>query len=150
MKVIILTIALLLAQLAFAKVNFSEIQIAEDIQLKIMERRSVRSDPHSPYDQAIASIKRIYPNSTILAKRRYGHIGEIQYSIICYKESKDSNEVVINGTSVHNETALVFETIIKEEQFGDYLLIILERVEKMSSKNKRNSDSSANVPPQVR
>jgi len=85
--------------------------------------------PHAFYDQAIASIPVIYPNSQIIAKRRVGYLGKNTsslYSMVCYKESKDLSEVTIRGVVTNKKKAWSFDVKIVESSFVDTLLLVLE------------------------
>ncbi len=113
--------------------NFREIKIENGIVLKVVERPSRRNDPYNFYDQSVPVIPHLYPNSTILAKRRFGRLGEVFYSIVCYKEGYEDRDVMIMGTSIYKGNALQFTAIVSEKSFGDSLLVILEAVEKITS-----------------
>lgn len=125
---------LLAAHLAAASDDYQKITIEEGIVLKVKKHRSNRSLPHAFYDQATASVPMLYPEHIFLAKRRYGRLGEMEYSIVCYKETGKRTEVLITGIAVSNNDAWSFETLVPESSFGDkLLLIVLEAIEKLPS-----------------
>ena len=105
---------------------------------------SNRSLPHTYYDQAISSIQNIYPEHEFLAKRRYGKLGKIQYSIVCYKENVESSNVTVSGTAIHKNKAWFFETHFPYASFGENLLIVLEAVESLPSNKVLQPNSKSN------
>ena len=133
MKSLLLTILLLMTQVTAASDDFRKINIEQGIVLSVKKFNSYRSLPHSYFDQAIASIPIIYPEHVFFAKRRYGKLGEMQYSIICYKENEKKNSITISGIAVLKSNAWSFETRVPQESFGDYLLIVLESIQNLPS-----------------
>ena len=99
------------------------------LELQIKKVLPSRILPHAFYDQAIASIPGVYPNSQIIAKRRVGYLGKNTsslYSMVCYKESKDLSEVTISGVVTNKNRAWSFDVKIVESAFVDTLLLVLE------------------------
>ena len=133
MRFVLLTVFVLASHLAIASDEYQTIQLEEGIVLKVKQLRNNRFLPHAFYDQATASIPLLYPDHVYLVKRRYGRLGEMKYSIVCYKETKQSSEVLISGTAVLNNAAWSFDTRVPQSSFGDKLLIVLEAVEKLPS-----------------
>jgi len=98
-------------------------------ELLIKEIVPSRILPHAFHDQAMASIPGAYPNSQIIAKRRVGHLGKNAsslYSMVCYKESKNLEEVTISGVVINKNKAWSFDTKVNEPYFVDTLLLVLE------------------------
>ena len=98
-------------------------------ELHIKEILPSRILPHAFYDQAVASIPGVYPNSQIIAKRRIGYLGKntpSPYSMVCYKESKDLEEVTISGVVTNKNKAWSFDAKVVESSFVDTLLLVLE------------------------
>ena len=118
---------------AVASDIYQKVTLEKGIVLSVKKKDSNRSLPHAYYDQAISSIQNIYPKHELLAKRRFGKIGKIQYSIICYKENMKSGIVDVSGNAVYKNKAWYFETHIPSASFGEDLLIVLEAVESLPS-----------------
>ncbi|MDH5178187.1 MAG: hypothetical protein OEY07_00790 [Gammaproteobacteria bacterium] len=108
---------------------YQKIPLEEGIVLNVKKEVANRSFPHAYYEQAISSIPKIYPEHKFLAKRRYGKLGKVQYSIVCYKEKLTSDFVTISGIATYKDKAWFFETLVPKTAFGDGLLIVLEAVE---------------------
>jgi len=92
------------------------------VELHIKEILPSRILPHAFYDQAMASIPGVYPNSQIIAKRRVGYLGKNTpslYSMVCYKESKDQEEVTISGVVTDKNKAWSFDAKVVESSFVD-------------------------------
>lgn len=133
MRYILLTILFFGTQFVVASDDVHKITAEEGIVLSVKKFKSNRSLPHAFYDQAVSSIPKLYPEHIYFAKRRYGHLGKMQYSIICYKETEKTSKVLIMGTAILRNDAWSFETYVQESTFGDKLLIVLEAVEKLPS-----------------
>ena len=144
MRYILLIILLLSTQLVPASDGYQEITAEEGVLIKVKKHRSNRSLPHAFYDQAISSIPKLYPEHEYFAKRRYGRLGEVEYSIVCYKESKNLSKVLISGTAVKDIDAWYFEVYVSDNLFGDKLLIVLEAVEQLPS--NKQLQPTANAP----
>jgi len=136
MKYFLLIILFLSSQFVAASEGYKKITTVEGVVINVKKIRSSRSLPHAFYDQATSSIPKLYPEHEFYAKRRYGRLGKIEYSIVCYKESKNLSKVIISGTAVLNNEAWTFESYASEHSFGDKLLIVLEAIEKLPSKKE--------------
>ena len=76
--------------------NSKHVRLENGQELNIKHMSPSRILPHAYYDQAVASIPGVYPNSQIIAKRRLGYLGKnpsFLYSMVSYKKSKDLPEV---------------------------------------------------------
>ena len=72
-----------------------------------------------------------YPDSEIVAKRRYGYFGNNQsaaYSMVCYKESPAFHEITISGVVVSNSKAWRYEARVNANNFNDTLILVLENI----------------------
>ena len=118
---------------AVASDIYQKVTLEKGIVLSVKKMDSNRSLPHAYYDQAISSIHNIYPEHKFLAKRRYGKLGKIQYSIVCYKENMKSSIVTTSGTAIYKNKAWFFEAHVPNDAFGENLLIVLEAVESLPS-----------------
>lgn len=139
MKSILLTLLFLTALPVTASDDLHTVKVEKDIELSVTMLKSNRSLPHAFYDQATTSIHGMHPEHIYLAKRRYGQLGKMQYSILCYKETKKSNNVIITGTAVFKDNAWSFETKVPESSFADKLLIVLEAVANLPSNKSPNN-----------
>ncbi len=94
--------------------------------------------PTAYYDQALSSIPGLYPDSEIVAKRRYGHFGNNQssaYSMVCYKESPAFHEITISGVVVSNRKAWRYEARVNANHFNETLILVLENISALSFNN---------------
>ena len=115
----------------FASDHIHKLSIDDENVLTITEIAGSRLLPHGFYDQAIASIPALYPEHEFFAKRRFAYIGNVAYSIVCYKKDKEDINVVISGTAALNTDAWSFQTEVPEALFGDMLIIVLETISKI-------------------
>ena len=132
MKTLIVIIIALL--MAFPTAEASEISIKtvpleNGAVLHIKQIQFSRILPHAYYDQAIASIPGVYPDSQIMAKRRLGYLTKnpsAVYSMVCYKKSKNQKEVTISGVVTSENKAWSFDTGVDEIAFADTLIRVME------------------------
>ncbi|TAJ80348.1 hypothetical protein EPO44_18630 [bacterium] len=89
--------------------------------------------PHSYFDQAIDSLHALHPDLQLLAVRRVGQLGNILYSLVCYKESRGSREVVVTGAAVTKAQAWRFDVRHETNAHVELLLEVLEAVAKLPS-----------------
>ena len=54
--------------------------------------------PHSHFDQAMDSLRALHPDLQLLVTRRVGNLGNILYSLVCYRESRTSPDVIVFGS----------------------------------------------------
>ena len=54
--------------------------------------------PHSYFDQAMDSLRALHPDLQLLVTRRVGNLGNILYSLVCYRESRTSRDVIVFGS----------------------------------------------------
>jgi hypothetical protein len=90
--------------LCYAPTQADEITLDTGATLTITATRYNRRLPHSFYDQAMASLPRLYPEHDLLAGRRFGRLGGVVYSLVCYSESPSGEKVVIEASAVSNGT----------------------------------------------
>ncbi len=125
----ILSLVLLASFAGAAQSVIKKVPLENGQELRIKHIPPSRILPHAYYDQALASIPGVYPNSQIIAKRRVGYLGKdsaILYSLVCYKESKDLEEVTISGVVVNQNKAWSFDAKVVESSFVDTLVLVLE------------------------
>jgi len=128
MKKRVAILLLVVMQAAGASERFQELSLENGVTLTVKKIRNNRSLPQAFYDQAVASVPTIYSDHAFLAKRRSGRLGNVQYSIACYKEDASSDLVTASGTVVSDGKAWFFESRMPESSFGDDLLILMEAV----------------------
>ena len=107
------------------------------VELHIKEIPFSRILPTAYYDQAMASIPGVYPGSEIVAKRRYGRFGPdltASYSMVCYKESSQIEQVTISGVITINGRAWSFDALVESSLFADTLILVLETLAALPSK----------------
>jgi hypothetical protein len=107
--------------------------IGDGIELTIQESPNHRGVPHFYYDQAMESIKHLYPESEVLVARRFGTLGEVVYSLVCYKEFKGSSKVIVGGMLAVGRRSWRFNGVVPVEGFTDSLVLILEAISKPPS-----------------
>lgn len=134
MKLKLILALLLIVQWAHAA-ELSTITLDGGITLNVSKFISNRWLPHSFYDQAMSSLPALYPDYVIYAKRRQGRLGQIIYSLICYKETSKSAQVTISGTAVSGHSAWSFQTSVPEKTFGTALLTVMEAVTRFPAGN---------------
>ena len=111
--------------------------------LYITETTHSRNMPYVFYDQAIDSIPRIHPNSIIVAKRRLGIIGKnavVLYSLIGYKEEKDSKKITLSGIATYRDRAWSFNIIVADSSLTQTLLLVLENLSNLPYNKRMQSD----------
>ncbi len=89
--------------------------------------------PYSYFDQAIDSLHALHPDLQLLAMRRVGQLGNILYSLVCYKESRGSREVVVTGAAVTKAQTWRFDVRHETNDHVELLLEVLEAVAKLPS-----------------
>jgi hypothetical protein len=129
---IFMTIFLLVFPYAGAsEVKVKSLPLENGVELHIKEIAFSRILPHAYYDQAIASIPGVYPDSQIIAKRRLGYLGKntpAVYSMVCYKKSKNLKEVTISGVVTSKNKAWSFDAGVDEFAFADTLIRVMEMI----------------------
>jgi hypothetical protein len=88
--------------------------------------------PHIYYDQATDSLPLLYPELVTLAAHRLGTVGSTLYSLICYKTSRDSPEILITGAVVHDQQAWRIDAASSRSSYGELLLRVVEVISRMS------------------
>jgi len=129
MKTLVAVFCVLVAmQAAEASESFQEISLENGVTLTVKKIRNNRSLPQAFYDQTVASVPTLYSAHAFVAKRRNGRLGNVLYSIACYKEDVKLDLVTASGTAVSDGKAWFFESRVPESSFGDDLLILMEAV----------------------
>ncbi len=125
----ILSLIFLVTSLGASENSAKRVLLESGHELHIKEILPSRILPHAFYDQAMTSIPGVYPNSQIIAKRRVGYLGKNTpslYSMVCYKESKDLEQVTISGVVTNKNKAWSFDAKVVESSFVDTLILVLE------------------------
>ncbi|MCZ6732320.1 MAG: hypothetical protein O7B27_07180 [Gammaproteobacteria bacterium] len=89
--------------------------------------------PHIYYDQATDSLPSLHPELITLAAHRLGTVGSTLYSLICYKTSRDSVEILVTGAAVHDQRAWRIEAVSSRSSYGELLLRVVEVISRISS-----------------
>jgi hypothetical protein len=124
-----LIIIFLVSSAGASEIKVKNVSLENGVELHIKEIQPSRILPYAYYDQALASIPGVYPDSQIIAKRRLGYLGKITpavYSIVCYKKSKDLKEVKISGVVTSKNKAWSFDAGVDEFAFVDTLILVME------------------------
>ena len=125
----ILSLIFLVSSVGASENSVKKVLLENGLELHIKEILPSRILPHAFHDQAMASIPGVYPKSQIIAKRRVGYLEKNTpslYSMVCYKESKDLEEVTISGVVTSKNKAWSFDAKVVESSFVDTLLLVLE------------------------
>ena len=125
----ILIIILLVSSAGESEIKDKNVPLENGVELHIKDIQFSRILPHAYYDQAIASIPSVYPNSQIVAKRRLGYLGKntpAVFSMVCYKKSKDQKEVTISGVVTGKNKAWSFDARVDESEFVNTLIFVME------------------------
>ncbi len=103
--------------------------------LRVEEILNSRILPHAYVDQAMSSIPGVYPESKILAKRRFFQLGKgdsvSAIAIICYKKDSKKPAVTISGVTISRGKAWHFGAEIEESQFPETLIAVLAELSKL-------------------
>ncbi len=138
MKALLILILILAASSAGAQENeVRKVPLETGVELHIKEIPFSRILPTAYYDQAIASIPAVYPGSEIVAKRRFGRFGPdltASYSMVCYKESSEIDQVSISGVVIIDMKAWSFNALVESSLFADTLILVLETLAALPSK----------------
>ncbi len=132
-KILALGLLLWLLSAVTAAGQAAKINLDNGVALSIREIPSHKGLPHSSYDQAMNSIPALYPQHEILIKRRYGKLGPVIYSLVCYRDDKRSDKFIVNGAAIHGEKAWTFDVEAPAESFHDTLVLILEAISRFPS-----------------
>ncbi len=138
MKVLPIFVLALAASSAGAQENEGQkISLETGVELQIKEIPFSPILPTAYYDQAVASIPAVYPGSEIVAKRRFGRFGpdvSASYSMVCYKEFSEIDQVTISGVLTSNGKAWSFDALVEGSLFADTLILVLETLAALPSK----------------
>jgi len=138
MKALLILILILAAPSVGAQESeVREFPLETGVELRIKEIPFSRILPTAYYDQAMASIPALYPGSEIVAKRRFGRFGTdlaASYSMVCYKESSQIDQVTISGVITIDGKAWSFDALVEGSLFADTLILVLETLAALPSK----------------
>jgi hypothetical protein len=73
--------------------------------LEVNEIPYSRGLPHAFHDQAVVSLPLLYPDYQLLMSRRSGVAGEVEYALICFRETPSSRHGVMEAVAVFKERA---------------------------------------------
>ncbi len=109
------------------------VQLQGGGEMKIESVQFNRWMPHIYYDQATDSLPSLHPELITLAAHRLGTVGSTLYSLICYKTSRDSVEILVTGAAVHHQRAWRIEAVSSRSSYGELLLRVVEVISRISS-----------------
>jgi hypothetical protein len=110
----------------------SEIKLDSGTVLTIRSTAPSRLLPHAFYDQALASLPHVFPQHVLLAARRSGHLGEVVYALVCFRETPSSDRVLIQAVALHGDRAWTLDAIAPPS-YGDTLVQVLEQIARLPS-----------------
>ena len=109
------------------------VQLQGGGEMKIESVQFNRWMPHIYYDQATDSLPSLHPELITLATHRLGTVGSTLYSLICYKTSRDSVEILVTGAAVHDQQAWRIDAVSSRSSYGELLLRVVEVISRISS-----------------
>ena len=109
------------------------VQLQGGGEMKIESVSFNRWMPHIYYDQATDSLPSLHPELVTLATHRLGTVGNTLYSLICYKTSSDSVEILVTGAAVHDQQAWRIDAVSSRSSYGELLLRVVEVISRISS-----------------
>lgn len=109
----------------------SEIQLDNGGTVTVSNAQYSRSLPHAFYDQALASLSHLFPAHVLLAGRRSDVLGEVAYSLVCYRETPSSDRVIVQGVAVHSDRAWNIKAYTPVSSYEITLGQVLEQIEKL-------------------
>jgi hypothetical protein len=86
----------LIAAFAFAT---DDANLPSGGDLAIKEIRYNKGLPHAFFDQAMNSLPHLYPDHELLLGVRTAVLGEVEYALICLRETPSSHHVVIEAVA---------------------------------------------------
>ncbi len=133
MRLLLLAVTLLVtSNTGVADSHVRTVQLQGGGELKIESVQFNRWMPHIYYDQATDSLPSLHPELVTLAAHRSGMVGSTLYSLICYKTSRDSVEILVTGAVVHDQQAWRIDVVSSRSSYGELLLRVVEVISKVS------------------
>jgi hypothetical protein len=141
--VLILVLSLLASPLWAEMDKKLEIPLGDNLpKLELSNHHYTRDYPQNGYDEGLYHLPSIYPSHVMLCKRRIGKVGEVYYSMLCYKTTPEINKVTIDGeVVVPVEQSWSFKTEVNENNLNDALLRILEALSNLPNKLSHEKSS---------
>ena len=137
LKALLILVLILAAPSVGAQENaVRKVPLETGVELHIKEIPFSRILPTAYYDQAMSSIPVVYPGSEIVARRRFGRFGpdvRASYSMVCYKESSEIDQVTMSGVVTINMKAWSFDALVEGSLFADSLILVLETLAALPS-----------------
>jgi hypothetical protein len=107
-----------------------EIRLDSGATLTVSDAQYSRTLPHAFHDQATSSLPHVFPQHVLLASRRSGVLGDVIYALVCFKETRSSERVVIQAVAVRGDRAWNLEAIAPL-RYGDTLVQVLEQMQRL-------------------
>ena len=105
------------------------------VEMRVSPLQFNRWLPHAYYDQAIESLPAIHKDLTVIANRRLGYVGDVAYSLIVYRSSAESEQVILSGAVQYTDKAWHIEVACTEDQYGDVMMQVLEAISQLAWPN---------------
>ena len=129
LSLLLIGLALLLYPLESAA---EEVVLDNGDTLNVEDTPYNRRLPYAFYDQAMASLAQLFPRQVLLAARRSGAIGDVRFSLVCYRESPSSDDAIIQAIAVRQDRAWNI-ALRPSSRYGDALVQVLEYIGRLSS-----------------
>ena len=134
MRLMLLAVTLLVvSNTGVADSHAQTVQLQGGGEMKIESVSFNRWMPHIYYDQATDSLPSLHPELVTLAAPRLGTVGNTLYSLICYKTSRDSVEILVTGAAVRDQQAWRIDAVSSRSSYGELLLRVVEVISRISS-----------------
>ena len=91
-----------------------------------------RTVPWSFVQQGLKSIPLLYPKHVLLAQRGSSAVGDVDFSLLVYKEDRDKPDVTVEGMAAHELRAWFFTAHCSTDNLIDGLVTVLEEIAKLS------------------
>jgi hypothetical protein len=102
-----------------------------------------RNTPNVYVDQAMESLPNLHPGFVLMVLKREGRVGDIDYSLLAYKESPSTNMVTIEGLASYEQNKTwMFSLLVDSNKTAEAMLCILEHVSALPSNSRFKRDAT--------
>ena len=108
------------------------IMLDNGTNLSLKEIDNHRGLPHLYFDQGMESIPLIHPDHRILVKRRFGQLGQTDYSLIVFIGTSKSDVVDISGVAIADQKAWVYHAKTDSGAMTTTLQLVNEKLSQLS------------------
>jgi hypothetical protein len=85
-----------------------------------------RTLPHSFHDQAVESVRALYPDGEILAAERLGRADAIQYALVSYTRERDSGFVNVDCVATDSRRAYRLSLVAERDRYGEAIAAVMQ------------------------